>query len=125
MAARRRPEHPARTRSSHCSIAPLPTGRLYSEHVLGNILLRLGRYQLAAEYAAGSFSRHPSTTTAAVVARAASALGDHDTAIGWLGAAVDTDTDPDGLAITMDAAPELVSVRADPRFAQLRQRIDD
>lgn len=102
----------------------LPTGRLYSEHVLGNILLRLGHYEVAADYAAGSFARHPSTTTAAVVARAASALGDHDTALGWLGAAIDTDTDPDGLAITMDAAPELVSVRADPRFTQLRQRID-
>jgi Zn-dependent protease len=103
---------------------PLPTGRLYSEHVLSNILLRVGRYETAAEYAAASFSRRRSTTTAAVVARAASALGDTDTAIGWLRAAVDTDTDPDGLAVTMDAAPELVSVRHDPRFAELRQRIE-
>lgn len=103
---------------------PLPTGRLYSEHVLSNLLLRLGRYRTAADYAAASFARRRSTTTAAVVARAASALGDTDTAIGWLRAAVDTDTDPDGLAITMDAAPELLSVRHDPRFAELRQRID-
>ncbi|MCU1360963.1 MAG: peptidase family protein [Ilumatobacteraceae bacterium] len=103
---------------------PLPTGRLYSEHVLSNMLLRLGRYQTAADYAAASFARHRSTTTAAVVARAASALGDTDTAIGWLRAAVDTDTDPDGLAITMDAAPELGSVRHDPRFTELRQRIE-
>ena len=102
---------------------PLPTGWLYSEHVLSNILLRLGRYETAAEYAAASFARRRSTTTAAVVARAASALGDNDTAIGWLRAAVDTDTDPNGLAITMDAAPELVSVRNDPRFAELRLRI--
>jgi Zn-dependent protease len=103
---------------------PLPTGRLYSEHVLSNILLRLGRYDRAAQYAAASFAKRPSTTTAAVVARAASALGDRDTAIGWLRAAVDTDTDPDGLAITMDAAPELVAVRQDPRFNELRHRID-
>jgi Zn-dependent protease len=103
---------------------PLPTGRVYSEHVLSNMLLRLGRYQVAADYAAASFARRQSTTTAAVVARAASALGDTDTAIGWLRAAVDTDTDPDGLAITMDAAPELGSVRHDPRFAALRQRIE-
>ena len=104
--------------------APLPTGRLYSEQVLGNILLRLGRYEAAAEYAANSFARSRSTTAAAVVARAAGALGDADTAIGWLRAAIETDTDPDGLAITMDAAPELGSVRNDPRFTELRQRID-
>jgi Zn-dependent protease len=103
---------------------PLPTGRLYSEHVLSNMLLRIGRYEAAAEYAAASFARRRSTTSAAVVARAASALGDTDTAIGWLRAAVETDTDPNGLAITMDAAPELVSVRHDPRFTALRERID-
>ncbi|MGD9999457.1 MAG: site-2 protease family protein [Ilumatobacteraceae bacterium] len=102
----------------------LPTGRLYSEHVLANLLLRLGRYDDAAQYAAASFARRPSTTTAAVVARAASALGDADTALGWLRAAIDTDTDPDGLAVTMDAAPELVAVRNDPRFNELRHRID-
>ncbi len=100
---------------------PLPTGRAYDEHVLANILLRIGRFDDAARYAAGSFGRAPSTTAATVVARAAGALGDHDTAIGWLRAALDVDTDPDGLTITMDAAPELAGVRGDPRFTQLRQ----
>lgn len=100
---------------------PLPTGRLYDEHVLANILLRIGRFDDAARYAAASFGRSPSTTAATVVARAAGALGDRDTAIGWLRAALDVDTDPDGLTITMDAAPELAAIRDDPRFTQLRQ----
>jgi Zn-dependent protease len=100
---------------------PLPTGRVYDEHVLANILLRIGRFDDAARYAAASFGRTPSTTAATVVARAAGALGDRDTAIGWLRAALDVDTDPAGLTITMDAAPELAELRDDPRFTQLRQ----
>ncbi|MEX0846335.1 MAG: site-2 protease family protein [Ilumatobacteraceae bacterium] len=103
---------------------PLPTGRIYSEHVLSNILVRLGMHDEAAVYAAGSFGRHRSTTTAAVVARAASALGDTPTALGWLRAAIEADTDPNGLAITMDHAPELAAVRHDPRFVELRQLIE-
>ena len=103
---------------------PLPSGRVYDEHVLANVLLRLGRFDDAARYAAGSFGRSPSTTAATVVARAAGALGDVDTSIGWLRAALDVDTDPDGLTITMDAAPELAQVRSDPRFTQLRQLAD-
>ena len=74
---------------------PLPTGRLYSEHVLSNILVRLGLHDEAARYAAESFGRHRSTTTAAVVARAASALGDTPTALGWLRAAIEADTASD------------------------------
>jgi len=103
---------------------PLPTGRLYSEHVLSNILVRLGLHDEAARYAAESFGRHRSTTTAAVVARAASALGDTPTALGWLRAAIEADTDPRGLAITMDHAPELAEARRDPRFAELRQLVE-
>jgi Zn-dependent protease len=103
---------------------PLPAGRIYSEHVLSNILVRLGLHDDAARYAADSFARHRSTTTAAVVARAASALGDTGTALGWLRAALEADTDPDGLAITMDHAPELAAVRDDPQFTVLREALE-
>ena len=61
---------------------------------------------------------------AAVVARAAAALGDRDTAIGWLAAAIEADTDLDGLAATLDGAPELAGLRADPEFVALRQRLE-
>ena len=100
---------------------PLPTGRLYSEHVLANVLLRICAHDAAASYAAASFGRHPSTTAATVVARAAGALGDVDTAIGWLRAAIQADTDPEGLSITMTSAPELESARRDTRFSELLQ----
>lgn len=103
---------------------PLPLGRPYSEHALVNILLRLGAYDEAARYAAASFTRRRATSTATAVARAAAALGDHDTAIGWLRAAIDADTDPDGLVRTMDAAPEFEQLRADPRFGEVRTRLD-
>ena len=62
---------------------------------------------------------------ASVVARAAAALGDRDTALGWLEAAAEADTDPDGLVHTLDHAPELAPLRDDPRLVALRQRLDD
>ncbi len=103
---------------------PLPTGRTYSEHALAHVLLRTGHLDEAANYASASFARQPSTSMAAVVARAAAALGDRDSAIGWLGAAIDADTDLDALATTMEGAPELANLRADPGFIALRQRLD-
>lgn len=103
---------------------PYPTGRPHSEHALAMVLLRLGNFAEAAHYAADSHGRVPTTTTALVVARAAGALGDHETCIGWLTAAVDVGTDPHGAAITIDLAPELDAVRRDPRVADLRARLE-
>jgi len=103
---------------------PLPHGRLYSDLVLAHILLRLGEPELAAKYAAETYSRTPSTDPALVVARAAGALGDTETAVGWLRAAFDAGTNMHGLEVTVDHAPELTSMRDDPRFLQLRARLD-
>ncbi len=103
---------------------PLPTGRAYSEHALAHVLLRTGHLDEAANYASQSFSRQPSTSMAAVVARSAAALGDRDVALGWLGAAIDADTDLDALVTILDGAPELASLRGDPAFVALRQRLD-
>jgi hypothetical protein len=103
---------------------PFPSGRPHSEHALATILLRIGQYDDAARYAATSFGRVRSTTTAAIVARAAAALGDRDTALGWLNAAVQVDPDGNALAVTMDAAPEFAELRHDPRFVSARARLD-
>ncbi len=103
---------------------PLPTGRTYSEHALAHVLLRTGAHEEAAHYAAQSFARRRSTSMAAVVARAAAALGDRETALGWLETALEADTDPDGLAHTLDHAPELASLRDEPRLRSVRQRLD-
>ena len=103
---------------------PLPTGHLLGEHTLGNVLLRIGAHDEAAHYAAGSFQRRRTTTSALTVARAAAALGDRDVALGWLRAAVDADTDPAGAAHTIDLAPELAGLRTDPQVVLLRQRLD-
>jgi Zn-dependent protease len=99
---------------------PLPLGRSHSEHVLANVLLRIGQPDEAARYAAQSFGRHRSTSMAATVARSAAALGDTETALAWLRAAHEADTDPGGLVATLDGAPEFVALRNDPRFGQLR-----
>jgi Zn-dependent protease len=66
---------------------PLPTGNLHSEHTLADILIRIGDYDTAAHYAADSYQRSPSPMSAFAVARSAAALGDRDTAVGWLRAA--------------------------------------
>lgn len=103
---------------------PLPHGRLYSDLVLAQILLRVRRNEEAARYAAEIFARAPSTDAALVVARAAGALGDRDTAVGWLRAALDAGTNIDSVEAAMEHAPELHDVRDDPRFVQLRARLD-
>ena len=66
---------------------PLPTGNPYAEHALADILVRLGEYDTAAHYAADSFRRSASPISALAVARSAAALGDRNTATGWLRAA--------------------------------------
>jgi hypothetical protein len=63
---------------------PLPTGNAHAEHVLAGILLRVGQYDAAAHYAAASYHRAQSPVAALLVARAAAALQDQETAVGWL-----------------------------------------
>lgn len=104
---------------------PLPQGRIYSEHALAHVLLRVGALDEAAHYAAQSFGRRKSTSMATVVARAAAALGDRETALGWLEAGFEADTDPDGLVHTLAHAPELAPLRDEPRFRTLLQRLED
>lgn len=103
---------------------PLPHGHARSEHVLAGVLLRMGQFDAAAQYAAESFRRGRSTAAALLVARAAGALGDREVALGWLEAAVNAGTDLDGAAHTLDHAPELRHVRDDPRAVSLRRRLD-
>ena len=68
---------------------PLPTGNPQAEQALAVILVRLGEYDTAAHYAADSYRRSASAIAAFAVARSAAALGDRDTALGWLRAAED------------------------------------
>jgi Zn-dependent protease len=102
---------------------PFPHGDPGNEYVLANLLMMTGRYDEAAHYAAGSFGRHPNTLSAAIVARSAAALGDHDTAIAWLRSAADAGTSDEGLATTIDRAPELIPIRQHPAVAAIRSSL--
>ena len=102
---------------------PLPHGDPGNEYVLANLLLTTRRYDEAAHYAAGSFGRHPNTLSAAIVARAAGALGDQETAIGWLRSAADAGTSAAGLATTIDRAPELADLRFHPDVVAIRNSL--
>jgi Zn-dependent protease len=100
---------------------PLPHGDVRNEYVLARLLLETGRLEDAAHYAAAAFERHPDALTAAIVARAAGALGDELTAVGWLRTAAATS--PDGLAITIDRAPELAELRHHPDVVAIRRSL--
>jgi Zn-dependent protease len=102
---------------------PLPYGDPWNEYVLANQLLRVGRFEDAAHYAAGGYARAPHTLMAATVARAAGALGDQVTAIGWLGTAADAGTSPAGLASIIDGSPELIAVREHPEVMAIRRTL--
>jgi Zn-dependent protease len=102
---------------------PLPDGDPWNEYVLANLLLRAGRFDEAAHYAAESFGRQPRTLIAATVARAAGALGDEATAVAWLRAAAQAGTSAEGLATVIDQAPELAAVRANPDVVALRNSL--
>lgn len=102
---------------------PLPTGDPVGEYVLANQLIRVGRFEDAAHYAAASYSRHPHTLAAATVARAAAALGDRATALGWLRTAADAGTSASGLASVIDHAPELIGLRDHPDVAAIRRAL--
>ncbi|HSP27802.1 MAG TPA: hypothetical protein VLN74_04575, partial [Ilumatobacteraceae bacterium] len=57
----------------------------------------------------------------ATVARAAGALGDQPTAIGWLRTAADAGTSPSGLASIIDSSPELIGIRQHPEVIAIRR----
>jgi Zn-dependent protease len=88
---------------------PLPTGNPHAEHALGEILVRLGDYDTAAHYAADSFRRAPSPISAFTIARSAAALGDRDTALGWLRAAENL-ANPTWIGQALQQAPVLAQL---------------
>ena len=98
---------------------PLPVGRTYSEFVLASVLLRLGDFEPAANYAAAAYRREPSPMLAVCVSRAAAALGDRVVALGWLRAAVGEGPPTDGLRHAADNAPEFDTLRHDREFQAL------
>ena len=102
---------------------PLPYGDPLNEYVLANQLIRIGRYEDAAHYAAESYQRNPHTLSAATVARAAAALGDQATTIGWLRTAADAGTTPAGLATIIDQSPELANLRHHPDVTAIRHSL--
>lgn len=102
---------------------PLPYGDPANEYVLSRLLLDCGRFEEAAHYAADSFGRRPESLLAAIVARSAAALDDQATAIGWLRTAASAGTSPEGLAITIDRAPEFVALRNHPDVVEIRRAL--
>jgi hypothetical protein len=76
------------------------------EQSLAGVLLRLGSYDDAAHYAADSYRRSASPNSALAVARAAAALGDRDTALGWLRAA-ESLSNPAWISQALQHSPEL------------------
>jgi Zn-dependent protease len=95
---------------------PLPIGNPYAEHALADILLRLGEYDQAAHYAADSYRRSASPMAALAVARSAAALGDRNTAAGWLRAAESLAT-PAWMSQALQNAPELARLAEGPAAA--------
>jgi Zn-dependent protease len=102
---------------------PLPHGDVGNEYVLSRLLLETRRFDEAAHYAAGAFGRHPEALTATLVARSAAALGDNATAIAWLRAAAEAGSAPEGVAVTIDGAPELASLRSHPDVVAIRRSL--
>jgi Zn-dependent protease len=102
---------------------PFPSGDPWNEYVLANQLMRVGRFEDAAHYAAEGYARHPHTLAAATVARAAAALGDQTIAIGWLRTAADAGTSPAGLASIIDGSPELIGIRQNPDVMAIRRTL--
>ena len=99
---------------------PLPHGDPGNEFVLANLLLSTRRFDEAAHYAAGSYGRNPNTLSALIVARAAAALHDQATTIGWLQSAAQANTSPNALASAIDTAPEFGGVRDHPEVTAVR-----
>jgi Zn-dependent protease len=99
---------------------PVPQGRAYSSYVLSGVLLRVGRHEDAAHYAATAFGVNRAPMLAVHVARAAAALGHRATALAWLRTA--SETSPDLVANAIEHATEFDSLRHDPEFAAALSR---
>jgi Zn-dependent protease len=93
---------------------PLPQGRAYSAYVLSGVLLRLGRYEETAHYAADAYNASRQPALAVHVARAAAGLGHRTTSLGWLRTAAQSS--PDTAAEALSTAKEFESFRSDPEF---------
>lgn len=100
----------------HLLPRPLPHGKQFSELVMSGVLLRLRMYEEAARYAAGAYQLGRQPLFAVHVARAAAALGDHQSAIAWLRAAGST-ASSDALHEAIATASEFDAMRADPAFS--------
>ena len=104
--------------------SPPPVGNPTSTTVLAEILLRIGERLAAGAYAADAYSRSRSAADALVVARAAAGLGDRETSVKWLRAALTSaGASAPLMAATIDRAPELAWLRADPEVARLRDQL--
>ncbi|HEY3484697.1 MAG TPA: site-2 protease family protein [Ilumatobacteraceae bacterium] len=104
--------------------SPPPVGNPGSTTALAEILLRIGERLPAGAYAADAYSRSRSAADALVVARAAAGLGDRETALKWLRAALSSaNASAPLVAATIDGAPELAWLRADPEVARLRDQL--
>ncbi len=88
---------------------PLPTGNSQAEQTLADVLIRIGQYEVAANYAADSYRRSASPISAFAVARSAAALGDRATADGGLRAA-ESMASPGWIANALRGAPELAQL---------------
>lgn len=97
---------------------PAPVDRAYSVMVLCGVLLRLGRHHQAAAVAAEAHRVHGGAPFAVLVARAAAALGDRRTAVGWLAAAA-REGDALAVRVAVDQAPEFATLRSDPELEHL------
>lgn len=95
---------------------PPPAGRPYSSFVLSGVLLRVGRHDDAARYAAAAYTDHRAPMLAIHVARAAAALGHRATALSWLRTAAETSVPMANQALR--EADEFASLRHDPEFVQ-------
>ena len=95
---------------------PLPSGGTFRSFVLTTILLRLGQYEPAANYAALAYGRDRAAMHAIHVARAAAALGDRTVALGWLRTAA-AGAPAHAVAAAVATAPEFEALRQDPEFA--------
>jgi Zn-dependent protease len=102
---------------------PLPTGDPWNEYVLTNLLVHAGLHREAATYGAESYARAPQPLLAATIARAAGGVGDEETAIAWLHAAVQDGGSPQGVLTVIDRAPELAPLRHRPEVAAMRQTL--
>jgi Zn-dependent protease len=99
---------------------PIPQGRPYSSYVLSGVLLRAGRHEDAAHYAAAAYGANQAPMLAVHVARAAAALGHRSTALAWLRTA--SATSPALVANAIEQATEFDSLRHDPEFAAALSR---